>query len=148
MKQSWKIAIAFVVVFLAGGAIGSVFTLRYAKPPAPPAPQAPPEQVNVHLLQRWLQFNQLRLTPWQRQRIRPIIADGNEDIRRLVRENLRNEQIIIEHVQDEIASILNPLQRKDFNDMIAIQRQRIEQFRQDQQRLFLQQPVPRPKAGP
>ena len=32
MKQGWKIAIAFVVVFLAGGAIGSVFTLRYAGP--------------------------------------------------------------------------------------------------------------------
>jgi Spy/CpxP family protein refolding chaperone len=143
MKQSWKIVVAFIVVFVAGGAIGSVFTLRYAKPPPPPAPQAPPQQVNVHLLQRWLQVNQLRLAPWQRQRIRPIIADGNEDIRRLVRENLRNEQIIIEHVQDEIAAVLNPEQRKDFNDMIALQRQRIEQF---QQRNFLDQQAQPQKA--
>ena len=111
-------------------------------------PRGPPEQINVHLLQRWLQFNQLNLTPWQRQRIRPIIADGNEDIRRLVRENLRNEQIIIEHVQDEIAAILNPAQRKDFNDMIALQRQRLEQFRQDQQRLFLDQQAQKQKANP
>lgn len=137
-----------MVVFVAGGAIGSVFTLRYAKTPPAAAPQRAPEQINVHLLQRWLQFNQLNLTPWQRQRIRPIIADGNEDIRRLVRENLRNEQIIIEHVQDEIAAILNPAQRKDFNDMIALQRQRLEQFRQDQQRLFLDQQAQKQKANP
>jgi hypothetical protein len=148
MKQSWKIVVAFVVVFLAGGAIGSVFTLRYAKPPPPAAPQAPPQQFNVRLLQRWLQSPQLNLTPWQRQRIRPIIADGNEDVRRLVRENLRNEQIIIEHVQDEVAAILNPVQRKDFYDMIALQRQRLEQFRQDQQRLFLEQQAQKQKANP
>ena len=148
MKQSWKIAVAFVVVFLAGGAIGFVFTLRYDKPPPAKAPQTPPQQVNVRLLQRWLQFNQLNLTPWQRQRIRPIIADGNEDIRRLVQENLRNEQIIIEHVQDEIAAILNPSQRKGFNDMIALQRQKLEQFRQDQQRLFLEQQAQKQKANP
>jgi hypothetical protein len=148
MKQSWKIAVAFVVVFLAGGAIGSVFTLRYARPLPPPAPRVPPQQFNVRLLQGWLQSPELNLTPWQRQRIRPIIADGNEDVRRLVRENLRNEQIIIEHVQDEVAAILNPVQRKNFYDMIALQRQRLEQFRQDQQRLFLEQQVQKQKANP
>jgi len=53
MKQSWKIVVAFLVVFLAGGAIGSVFSLRYAKTqvqalqqfqPAPLGPQEPPGQ--------------------------------------------------------------------------------------------------------
>jgi Spy/CpxP family protein refolding chaperone len=148
MKQSWKIAIAFVVVFLAGGAIGSVLTLRFAKPPPPPALLAQPDNLNVHLMQRWMQFNQLNLTPAQREKIRPIIADGNEDVRRLLRENLHSEQLIIEHVQDEIAAILNPAQRNKFNDLIDSQRQKIEQFRQQQQRLMMQQQMQQDQAKP
>ena len=148
MKQSWKISVAFIVVFLAGGARGSVFTLRLTKPPpAAPAPTQP-ENFGTALLQRWVRFNQLNLTPEQRQKIRPIVSDTAEDLRRLRRENSHSEELIIEHMQDEIAALLNPTQRNTFNDLIDRQRKAIQQYFQDQQRRAAQQKSEQDKAKP
>jgi hypothetical protein len=148
MKQSWKISVAFIVVFLAGGAIGSVFTLRLTRPrPQAPAPTQP-ENFGTALAQRWLRENQLNLTPDQKKKARPIVSDTAEDLRRLRRENSHSEELIIEHMQDEIAALLNPTQRIAFTDLIAKQRQLIQQYFQDQQRKAAQQKLEQDKAKP
>jgi hypothetical protein len=161
MKESWKIAIAFLVVFLCGGAIGSVYSLRYAKmqiqaeqnqpfqqiPPGPPGQpgqpgprggrmgQSPvqPENFGVQLMNRWLRFNQLGLTPEQRQQIRPIVNETAESLRRLRQENLHSGELIIEKMQDQVTVILSPAQRAKFESLINQQRQRMQQFTRQQQ---------------
>jgi len=148
MKQSWKITVAFIVVFLSGGAIGSVFTLRLTKPPPPQAAPTQPENFGTALLQRWLRYNQLNLTPDQRQKVHLIATDAAEDSRRLRRENAHSEELILEHMQDEVEAILNPAQRTTFNNLITTQRQKIADYFQDQQRRAAKQKSEQDKAKP
>jgi Spy/CpxP family protein refolding chaperone len=148
MKQNWKIAVAFMIVFLAGGAIGSVFTLRFARPPVQQGRPTAPENFGVQLMQRWVRSNQLDLTPAQRQKIRPIVADTAEDLRRLRRESQHSAELMIEHMQDEIAAILTPDQQNRFNDLIDAQRRRMRQFIQFQQRQAAEPQAPQAPPRP
>lgn len=134
MNKNWKIIVAFVAVFLFGGVIGAVCGLRFAQRPVFPRPPLRPEQFDAQLMHRWMNARQLALTPEQKQRIRPIVFEAAESLRRLRRETLHSGSLIIEHMQDEIAALLNPEQRDRFNTMIQVQRERVQRFNQEQQR--------------
>lgn len=146
MNKSWQVVLAFIVVFLAGGAIGSVFTLRYA--PTPKAQVVPaavvgvarPEDFGPPLMRRWLlNTNQFKLTPAQREKIRLITFDTAEDMRRLQVENVNSGNLLIDHMQDEIASVLTQPQRDRYYQQIQLQRDKIAKFRQELQRRFKEQ---------
>ena len=151
MKESWKIVVAFLVVFLSGGAIGSVYSLRYAKmeaqqyQPGPrggrmgQGPPARPEDFGVQIMNRWLRFNQLDLTPEQRQQIRPIVNETAESLRRLRQENLHSGELVLEKMQDQVTAVLTPAQRTKFENLINQQRQRMQQFNRQQQLRAAQQ---------
>ena len=163
MNNGWRVALvvlAFLVVFVAGGAIGSVFTLHYAAPPpAPAAPAAPskPEQFGPQLMQRFLKANnQLELTAAQREQIRVIVDDtaqilndSEENLRRQTREAQHSGVLIIEHMQDQISAVLTPAQRIKFDVIIRNVRQRLQKYNQEQQRNRLGGPAApaRPVGG-
>ena len=133
MNKSWRVVVAFAVVFLFGGVIGAVCGLRFAPLPEPPRPPGRPEQFGAQLMRRWMNANQLALTPEQKQRIRPIIFDTAESLGRLRRDTGHSAELMIEHMQDEIAALLTPEQRDRFNVMIERQRERVQKFNQQQQ---------------
>jgi hypothetical protein len=133
MNRTWHVVVAFLVVFVAGGAIGTVYTLHYGPKLPPPAPLPQPEQFGPNLMRRWMN-NNLHLTPAQIARIRPMIRDAAEDIRRTQSESAHSTQLILEHMQDEIATVLDPEQRNQLDNMIDENRARLQQFRQ-----FMQQ---------
>ncbi|KAB2648938.1 MAG: hypothetical protein WCO38_06320 [Verrucomicrobiota bacterium] len=139
MAHRVKLGIAFCVVFAAGVAIGSVSTLRYTRPVPVQGVDSPPEKFSVQLLQRWIKLNQFKLTPDQFQKINPIIRDTAEDLRRLRSENLNSEQIILEHMQDEVADQLEPKQKKTFQDLMDRQRRMMDQFIEKQRLKALDQ---------
>ncbi len=130
---SWKVILAFLVVFVAGGAIGTVFTLRLAPPVASQPPK--PEQFGPQLMRRFLRNNRFGLTPAQFAQIRPIVADAAEELRRTQRENQHSSILIIERMQDAIAAVMTPEQRAKFNKSIKETRQRMQQYNQELQRL-------------
>lgn len=144
MNKNWKIIVAFLVVFVFGGVIGAVCALRVAPSPASPRPASRPEQFDAQLMRRWTNGNQLGLTPEQRQRIRPIVFEAAESLRRLRRDTLHSEQLTIEHMQDEIAALLTPEQRQKFEAMIELQRARMQKFIQEQQQRKLRPAAPPP----
>jgi Spy/CpxP family protein refolding chaperone len=89
--------------------------------------------------------NQLDLSDEQRARIGPIVKRTVAQLGRERREVQLTSALAIEKMQDEIADVLTPSQRSKFDDLIAQQRARLQQFRQSQQQL--QQgtpPVPSP----
>jgi Spy/CpxP family protein refolding chaperone len=143
MKQSWKIAVAFAVVFIFGAASGAVFALRYASIHGPPRLPPRPEQFGPQLLRRWAFSRQLGLTQEQRQKIRPLILDTAEQLRRLRRDAWHNGELIIEHMQDEVAAVLTPDQRLRFDELIQAQRARMDAYARAQQQA---QPPPKPKG--
>jgi len=139
MAHRVRIGIAFTVVFAAGLAIGSVCTLRYTRPVPVKGVDGPPEKFSVQLLQRWIKLNQLNLTPAETQKINPTIRDTAEDLRRLRSENLNSEQIILEHMQDEVSDQLEPNQKKIFENLMDRQRRMIDQFIEKQRLKALDQ---------
>ena len=145
MNKSAQVVLAFIVVFLAGGAIGSVFTLRDLTPPAPKvdpntAVHSRPEDIGPVMLRRWLlNSNQLGLTQDQREKIRPIFFDTAEDLRRAQIENAHSYTLLLEHMQDEIASVLTPSQRNQFYQLIQNQREKLNRYTKELQRRAMNQ---------
>jgi Spy/CpxP family protein refolding chaperone len=132
MNNSWKVVVAFFVVFLFGGAIGAVGVLRFWRPAVPP-PSTPPAQFGWQLMRRWVASNQLDLTAEQKAKIRPIVFETAESLRRLRRDTLYSEQVALEHMQDQISALLTPEQRAKFAEMIEVQRTRMRRYIQQQQ---------------
>ena len=146
MNKSWKVILAFAVVFLAGGACGWVLTLRFAHPQVAPRAVNRPADFGVQLMMRWVRFNQLDLSDEQKEVIRPLVSTAAEQLRRLQRDDRHNAQLIIERMQDAIAAELTPGQRNRFDDLIRAQRQKLNRFIQQQQwQRAMQAP---PREGP
>jgi len=131
MNNSWKVVVAFIAVFVFGGAIGAVGALRFCRQAAPPP--TPPAQFGWQLMRRWVASNQLDLTPEQKAKVRPIVFETAESLRRLRRDTLYSEQVALERMQDQISALLTAEQRAKFNEMIEVQRTRMRRYIQQQQ---------------
>jgi hypothetical protein len=97
-----------------------------------------PGQFGPQLMQRFI--NQIMPTPEQREKIQPLVYQAAEDLRRLRRDTAHSTELILEQLQDQIATLLTPEQRGRFDAMIqksrnAFKRYNFEQqLRQQQQR--------------
>jgi len=78
-------------------------------------------------------IKQLDLTDAQRARIQPIVRRTVGQLARERREVQLSTALTIERMQDEIADVLTPEQRARFEDLIAKQRERLQEFRKAQQ---------------
>ncbi len=160
MNKTWQVVLAFLVVFVAGGAIGAVFTLRLTVDHKPPVPvpaadpnstaRAKPEDFGPVLMRRWLlNSNQLALTPEQKEKIRPIFFDTAEDLQRAREESQHSYVLLIEHMQDEIAANLTPVQRDKFYSLIQNQRDKLNRYTKElKRRAMLQAAEPAPEPAP
>ena len=160
MNKTWQVVLAFLVVFVAGGAIGSVFTLRLAVMDKAPVThgadpnstaRAKPEDFGPVLMRRWLlNSNQLGLTQEQREKIRPIFFDTAEDLQRAREESQHSYVLLIEHMQDEIAANLTPGQRDKFYSLIQNQREKLNRYTKELKRRAMVQAeaMPAPAAKP
>lgn len=115
--------------------------------------QPGPGQFGPQLMQRFV--NQIQPTPEERQKIRPLVFQSAEDLRRLRLDTAHSTELILEHLQDQIAALLTPDQRDRFDQMIqrsraAFQKYNLEQqMRQTRQRQQEQQPMaPEAQAAP
>lgn len=133
MNKTWKVVLAFIVVFVAGATFGGVLTLSLGRLMAARL-QPRPQAFGAQLMMQWMRSGQLDLTPEQREKVRPIVASTTEELRRLHREDAHNAQLLIERMQDQIGAILTPEQRNRFILMIQRQRERMQRFMQEQQR--------------
>lgn len=138
MNKTWQVVLAYLVVFVAGGAVGGVFALRYAgemqarwERPAP----GRPEDFGPRLVGRWvLQNNQLDLTPAQKEKVRAIVWDTAEDLQRTRVETAHSAVLLLEYMQDQIDAVLTPEQRARFHQMVQNQRERYARFTKEYQR--------------
>ena len=132
MNKTWQVVLAFLVVFVSGGAIGSIVELHYGPKLPPPNVLPRPEQFMPQLAKRCMN-NQLNLTAEQKVKIQPVIDDAAEDMRRLRSEATHSGELILEHMQDEIAVFLTPPQRIRFDNLIQTNRERLRQYSMQEQ---------------
>jgi Spy/CpxP family protein refolding chaperone len=142
MAKTWQVVLATIAIFVAGLVAGgaTAFGLvrwnheRQARAAGDqPGKPARVEQFGPGLLRGFIK--QLDLTDAQRARIQPIVRRTVGQLARERREVQLSTALTIERMQDEIADVLTPEQRAHFEDLIAKQRQRLQEFRKAQQAL-------------
>jgi len=178
MESSTKAIFSFVAVFAAGAVFGGFFTLafggRFAPPHAaaengtlrlpdanatPRNGRAPSEGRPLlrspfawdpqQLMRRYA--DRLDLTPEQKEKIEPLVRRAVEDYRRVQRTNLRETNVVIEHLQEDLAKELTPAQREKLSEMQARQRELIKRFeerREQRKALQRENGSAAPESGP
>ncbi len=157
MAKTWQVILATIAIFAAGLVTGGATALGIvkwaARHPRSNGAGGPfqftgrngqPQQFGPQLMRSF--ENQLDLTDDQRARIGPIVKRTVAQLGRERREVQLTSALAIERMQDEIADVLTPGQRSKFDELIAQQRARLQQFRQSQQQL--QQGAPQAAPPP
>ena len=82
------------------------------------------------LMRRYVE--RLDLTAEQKEKINPLLVRAAADIRRQQQTNLQETAIIIQHLQEDLAKELTPVQRVRLEEMTENQRQIVEQRERQQ----------------
>jgi Spy/CpxP family protein refolding chaperone len=151
MAKTWQVVLATIAIFVAGLVTGGATALgivkwvaRHSKANAASNPYSlvgrygQPLQFGPQLMRGFA--NQLDLTEDQRARIGPIVKRTVMQLGRERHEVQLSSALAIEKMQDEISEVLTPEQRTKFDELIARQRARLQEFRQS----GFQQPAPPP----
>lgn len=114
--------------------------------PPPPQLQLPPGMAaqTPQIMKRYVE--RLDLTAEQKERVNPLIQRATADLRRQQQNNFRETGVIIQHLQEDIAKELTPVQRKRIEEMAERQRELLEK-RVIQEQLRLQQEKEKQKAA-
>jgi Spy/CpxP family protein refolding chaperone len=153
MVKTWQVVLATIAIFVAGLVTGGATALGLVKWIAsrPHANQAMLSQLGLGRGQGPMGFgpqlmrnfaNELDLTEDQKAKIAPIVKSTAAQLARDRRAIQLTTAFAIEKMQDQISEILTPEQRTKFEVLISKQRERLQQFRQNQQGSF--QGVARP----
>ena len=126
---TWKAVLVFSALFVAGGAVGSLVTLRFARhqPPAPPR-----EGLSPQLVRRFTE--RLDLQPDQAARIEPILAVHTEELRKIRRESFERTDAISQRMLAAVETHLTPEQRTKLEELRKEQRARFEKWINDRER--------------
>jgi Spy/CpxP family protein refolding chaperone len=126
MNKPWKVILAFLGVFLAGAVFGGFISMRAAKRfmgnATPREPGAPGGQFSPQILKRLTE--RLGLTPEQQEKIRPILKQTEEEMRRLRQAGFRETIAVAEHMNEQMAALLTPEQKTKLDAMHQEMRER------------------------
>ena len=147
MNQTWKAILAFTGIFIAGAVFGGFLTLRFYPQPEPAARTARPlptslDQITPQILRRLA--HRLELTEEQKEKIRPIIAEADREMRRLRQEGFRATMTVSKQMYAQLARELTPEQAEKLEQM---QREMRERVLEDRQRRWGERP-PMPGERP
>ena len=142
MAATIKVVLAVGGIFLTGAVTGGFVGFRlgenYAKPP-PLQPRGSP----VELL-GGRAAEQLKLTPEQKQQIRPIIGRTSEELRNISRDAFSRSGELIAKMDADLAKILTPEQFDKLREIRAKENERRRQWMKDRPKQF----EGRPSGGP
>lgn len=155
MAKTWQVVLATIAIFVAGLVTGGATALGVVKwisrhphgnwAGNPFMMGGRPDQPKPFGPQLMRSFeNQLDLTEDQRAKIGPIVKRTVAQLGRERHEVQLTSALAIEKMQDEIAEILTPEQRTKFDELIARQRARLQEFKQSNWQP--PQPTPQPQS--
>ena len=120
MNKTWKVVLAFTAVFLAGAIFGGLLFMRagprWAQRRGAPA-------VLRHMADR------LELTNEQKEKIRPLVDEAEDQIRQLRQISIKETGLILRRLQQTLAVELTPEQRKKLEKMQERQRELMREER-------------------
>ncbi len=161
MAKTWQVILATIAIFVAGLVTGGATALGVVKwvnhhramnPPAfNQALQGAPRPGQMMGFGPQLMrsvASQLNLTDDQKAKIMPIVKRTATELGRDRREVQLKTALAIEKMQDEVEEVLTPEQRTKFEDIVAQQRARLQQFRRGFQQAPAQGEQPAAPGAP
>lgn len=143
MVKTWQVILATIAIFVAGLVTGGATALGLVKwaasrprmngallAPLGVRPGWGTMQFGPQLMRNFA--GKLNLTEDQRAKIEPIVRRTAAQLGRERHEVQLSSALAIEKMQDEIMPLLDSEQRTKFEELIAQQRSRLQQFRQRQ----------------
>lgn len=118
--KPWKLVLLLTGIFLAGAVAGGFVTLEVGKNMM--RKRLSPDNWGPARLKTL--EKQLDLSSEQIERLKPIIRRDVEDLNRLRQQGFQETRRILERMEKDIAAVLTPEQRKEFERLNAEMRER------------------------
>lgn len=145
--KPWKLVLLLTGIFLAGGVAGGFVTLEVGKNML--RKRLAPEAWGPARLKKLEE--QLKLTPAQIERLKPIVRRDVEDMGRLRQQGFLETRRILERMEKDIAAVLTPEQRAKFEKLNEEMRERARRLMERRERGDKSErrgPPPEGKDGP
>lgn len=120
MTKPWQICLVLIVIFAAGGVSGGLVAYHIARHGAERLPP-PPDVWVARDIQHF--GRELALTPQQEELIKPIVRVNVEELINLRRQSMRSTRDILERLENEIAAVLTPEQKVQFQEFVQKRRE-------------------------
>ena len=112
----WKLAFAFLLVFVAGGTTGAFFGFHHLRHHVI---LGPPHGGNMENQMREHFRRQLNLTPEQESKITPVIDATSKKLEAIRVETAERVRTVMENSKKEVAPFLTPEQQKKLDQLEA-----------------------------
>ena len=136
-ELKWKLGLAFLLVFVAGGMTGAFFSVHHIRHHlmlGPPHSGDVPDRMREHLRRT------LGLTPEQEKKIAPIVEATSAKLETIRVETAERVRTVMEESKKEVAPLLTPEQQKKLDGLEAEHRKMMMHHG------FLPAPPPKDKA--
>ncbi|HXP35839.1 MAG TPA: hypothetical protein VN827_09860 [Chthoniobacterales bacterium] len=120
----WKVVFLVLATFVAGAVTGAFFVMGSAKDEM--RRNRDPRRWFSNTPDRWR--SEMKLTPEQEQKIRPILQQIDDELTNLRAMDLRETEGILSRGEDRINAILTPEQRPRLHQTFQLRRQRVRDW--------------------
>jgi Spy/CpxP family protein refolding chaperone len=120
----WKVVFLVVATFVVGAVTGALFVMGSAKDAL--RRNRDPQRWFSNTPDRWV--SEMKLTPDQEQKIRPILQRIDDELTNQRALDLRETEGILARGEDRISSVLTPDQRPRLHQSFELRRQRVRDW--------------------
>jgi len=120
----WKIAFLVLPTFVVGAVTGAIFVMGSAKDEM--LRNGDPRRWFSNTPVRWR--SEMKLTPDQEQKIRPVLQQIDDELTNLRAMDLRETEGILSRGEDRINAILTPDQRPKLHQTFELRRKRVRDW--------------------
>src|SRR5947209_18714017 len=120
----WKIVLLVLATFAVGAVTGAFFVMGSAKDEM--RRNRDPRRFFSNTPDRWV--TEMKLTPDQEQKIRPVLQQIDDELTNLRAMDLRETEGILSRGEDRIDAILTPEQRPQLHKSFEQRRQRVRDW--------------------
>src|ERR1700730_7072803 len=117
----WKVVFLVLATFVAGAVTGAYFVMGSAKDEM--RRNRDPRRFFSNTPDRWM--SDMKLTPDQEQKIRPVLEQIDDELTNLRAMDLRETNGILSRGEDRLDAILKPEQREQLHKTFELRRQRV-----------------------
>jgi Spy/CpxP family protein refolding chaperone len=123
-SSRWKIAFLVLATFVVGVVVGAYFVMGSAKDEM--RRNRDPRRFFSNTPDRWV--TEMKLTPDQEQKVRPILQQIDDELTDLRALDLRETEGILSRGQDRIKALLKPEQQEKLRQTFELRRERVRDW--------------------